>query len=211
VEHDGGDAATRCTGFPPVLCDFDSVCPPLAFIGGFGTGQPESAADAGLDGSTAFRALVPDGGAALFAMPFRELAPGAPSPLRTIPPCGVTCEANARIAQGASGPFTIVMANEDGFRLEVEDGRLVHKTSIGPTIATTGAIVSSDWIHITVRLTPADGGATSEVTLLTRDASTTTLGPITEIGAEMVFGAQVASPTGPVEVFVDDITCRLSD
>lgn len=215
VKTDASDSApptpSACSTFPIMVCDFNGSCPPYGALILSGTGQPNFKPDAGPDGSTALWAYVPDGGLALFGIPFQSPNPNGPT--APIVGCHVTCEANLRVAGGASANMSIVLGNEgDTFELRAEDGGYVQTVPSSAIRVEHDASITSDWVHLTIRLSPPDDAGTpakSEVTIEAGAASTTTTTTIPMVGQQMRFGALPTSQSEPIDVYVDDIVCRV--
>jgi hypothetical protein len=94
--------------------------------------------------------------------------------------------------------------------LDVAEGGYVHHSSLDAS-ATHAVAPSTDWLHVRIRVLPNGSAATSEVTIIDHaDVSTTTKIAVAEVGRSMFFGA-VAGSTGPVDVYLDDVTCQISD
>jgi hypothetical protein len=212
-------AMAGCAELEPLACDFNyreggTSCPPYsAFISG--GGFPNLSSDGGVDGSGAIRVDVPTGGGGYYGMPFQ---PYDVFPLPSIAHCRVTCEANLRIAEGASLPMQVVQGDyNDGmptFTIGVRNGVWTQESHPdAATVIAQGAIATGDWVHVIVRLSPRDGGgAISEATLITADdASTTTTLPISSMGGNMRFGAGIPWGAGPAQVFIDDVICHVTE
>jgi hypothetical protein len=206
---------SSCAAFEALLCNFDGTCPDFAGIGG-GGGLPIFDPDGGPDGSKAIRVDVPTGGGGYFAMPFGNPPEVFPPP--SIAHCHVTCEANLRIAVGAGLPMKVVLGHvqsvDQTFAVGVRDGGWVQQTDPDASIlAGHDASATDEWVHVTIRLSPPDDGGvgSSEATLRVGDASTTTTVPIDAIGTTMFFGAQIPEGTGPAKVYVDDVTCHITE
>lgn len=205
---DANAPTTPCSKFVPVLCNFDGTCPDLAAIEFVApSGDPQTAKDAGPDGSGAFSAYVGDGGGgAFFGMPYYDFEKQQDIPVgTTFPGCQITCEANMRLAAGPASVPLIINGGEDdwGLKMGATSGTQYAVTADASTVA-----IGQEWKHVRIDIAPT--GPTSTLTITdSTGASTTTAVPIPRMGNSIYFGA--SGSVAGIQVYVDDIQCAITD